>query len=119
MARSTASAVAPPDNSSLAAPAVKCGTTPCALRGAEAIKKVCAQFVELCRKLGLLSKASVAIDGSKFKAVNNRDKNFTEGKIELDYPTISSIPPYRPATACRTADGRPAWLAIRCSSRRG
>ena len=37
----------------------------------------------------------------------------------LDYPTISSIPPYRPATACRTADGRPAWLAIRCSSRRG
>ena len=43
-----------------------------------AIKKVCAQFVELCRKLGLLAKASVAIDGSKFKAVNNRDKNFTK-----------------------------------------
>jgi transposase len=35
-----------------------------------AIKKVCAQFVELCRKMGLLAKASVAIDGSKFKAVN-------------------------------------------------
>jgi transposase len=35
-----------------------------------AIKKVCAQFVELCRKMGLLTKASVAIDGSKFKAVN-------------------------------------------------
>ena len=48
----------------------------------EAIKKVCAQFVELCRKMGLLAKASVAIDGSKFKAVNNRDKNFTEAKIE-------------------------------------
>jgi hypothetical protein len=32
--------------------------------------------------MGLLSKASVAIDGSKFKAVNNRDKNFTSGKIE-------------------------------------
>jgi transposase len=47
-----------------------------------AIKKVCAQFVELCRSLGLLSKASVAIDGSKFKAVNNRDKNFTKGKVE-------------------------------------
>ena len=42
-----------------------------------AIKKVCSQFVELCRRLGLLTKASVAIDGSKFKAVNNRDKNFT------------------------------------------
>jgi transposase len=47
-----------------------------------AIKKVCAQFVELCRKMGLLAKASVAIDGSKFKAVNNRDKNFTVAKIE-------------------------------------
>jgi transposase len=47
-----------------------------------AIRKVCAQFVELCRKLGLLAKASVAIDGSKFKAVNNRDKNFTRGKVE-------------------------------------
>jgi transposase len=47
-----------------------------------AIRKVCAQFVELCRRIGLLSKASVAIDGSKFKAVNNRDKNFTRAKVE-------------------------------------
>ena len=47
-----------------------------------AIRKVCAQFVELCRRIGLLTKASVAIDGSKFKAVNNRDKNFTRGKVE-------------------------------------
>jgi len=47
-----------------------------------AIKKVCGQFVELCRSLGLLSKASVAIDGSKFKGVNNRDKNFTQAKVE-------------------------------------
>ena len=47
-----------------------------------AIKKVCAQFVELCREMGLLTTASVAIDGSKFKAVNNRDRNFTRGKVE-------------------------------------
>ena len=47
-----------------------------------AIRKVCAQFVALCRKLGLLTKPSVAIDGSKFKAVNNRDKNFTRAKME-------------------------------------
>jgi transposase len=47
-----------------------------------AIRKVCAQFVALCRKIGLLTKASVAIDGSKFKAVNNRDKNFTRAKME-------------------------------------
>jgi transposase len=47
-----------------------------------AIRKVCARFVELCREMGLLAKASVAIDGSKFKAVNNRDKNFTRAKME-------------------------------------
>jgi len=47
-----------------------------------AIKKVCTQFVELCRQMGLLAKASVAIDGSKFKAVNSRDNNFTKGKLE-------------------------------------
>src|SRR6202140_2873049 len=47
-----------------------------------AIKQVCVQFVELCRLMGLLTNASVAIDGSKFKAVNTRDKNFTRGKVE-------------------------------------
>jgi transposase len=47
-----------------------------------AIRKVCARFVELCREMGLLTKPSVAIDGSKFKAVNNRDKNFTRAKVE-------------------------------------
>jgi transposase len=47
-----------------------------------AIRKVCARFVELCRRLGLFAKASVAIDGSKFKAVNNRDRNFTKGKMK-------------------------------------
>jgi len=47
-----------------------------------AIRKVCARFVELCREMGLLATASVAIDGSKFKAVNNRDRNFTRAKVE-------------------------------------
>jgi transposase len=47
-----------------------------------AIRQVCARFVGLCRTLGLLTEASVAIDGSKFKAVNNRDKNFTRAKME-------------------------------------
>jgi transposase len=45
------------------------------------IRKVCAQFVELCRRIGVLKGAVVAVDGSKFKAVNNRDRNFTKGKI--------------------------------------
>jgi transposase len=47
-----------------------------------AIRKVCTRFVALCRTMGLLTEASVAIDGSKFKAVNNRDKNFTRAKMD-------------------------------------
>jgi transposase len=47
-----------------------------------AIRKVCTRFVALCRMMGLLTQASVAIDGSKFKAVNNRDKNFTRAKMD-------------------------------------
>src|SRR5499426_2650649 len=48
----------------------------------EAIRKVCARFIMLCRALDLFAEVSVAIDGSKFKAVNNRDKNFTRAKME-------------------------------------
>ena len=47
-----------------------------------AILEVCAQFIILCRRLDLFADASVAIDGSKFKAVNNRDRNFTRAKME-------------------------------------
>jgi len=47
-----------------------------------AIRATCRQFVMLCRQLDLFSEAVVAIDGSKFKAVNNRDKNFTPNKIQ-------------------------------------
>jgi transposase len=47
-----------------------------------AIKRVCARFVLLCRKLGLFGEAVIAIDGSKFKAVNNRDQNFTPAKMQ-------------------------------------
>lgn len=48
----------------------------------EAIRQVCGRFVLLCRQMGLLAGGSVAIDGSKFKAVNNRDRNFTKAKLE-------------------------------------
>lgn len=47
-----------------------------------AIRKVCQEFVLLCRKLNLFAEAFVAIDGSKFKAVNNRDRNFTAAKMK-------------------------------------
>ena len=48
----------------------------------EAIRLVCREFVMVCKKAGLLADAFVAIDGSKFKAVNNRDKNFTRAKMK-------------------------------------
>ena len=55
-----------------------------------AIRQVCTRFVGLCREMGLLAAASVAIDGSKFKAVNNRDRNFT--RAETARATPSSWP---------------------------
>ena len=48
----------------------------------QAIRKVCLEFVELCRELELFSATLVAIDGSKFKAVNSRDKNFTRKSVK-------------------------------------
>jgi translation elongation factor EF-Tu-like GTPase len=47
-----------------------------------AIQRVCREFVELSRQFGLFGDGTVAIDGSKFKAVNNRDKNFTPHKLK-------------------------------------
>ena len=49
---------------------------------AKAIRLVCREFVMICRKLNLFSEAFVAIDGSKFKAVKNRDRNFTRAKLK-------------------------------------
>ena len=67
------------------------------------IRKVCAQFVELCRRIGTLKGDCVAIDGSKFKAVNNRDRNFTSAKLKRRMEEIeSSISRY--LTALDTAD---------------
>jgi len=48
----------------------------------KAIRAVCREFVVLCRQLNLFADAIVAIDGSKFKAVNNRSKNFTRAKMK-------------------------------------
>jgi transposase len=48
----------------------------------KAIQQICREFVLICRKLELFTEAFVAIDGSKFKAVNNRDRNFTKAKMK-------------------------------------
>lgn len=69
----------------------------------KAIRGVCRQFVVLCQRLGLFAEALVAIDGSKFKAVNNRDRNFTSAKLQRRMEEIeSSISRY--LTALDTAD---------------
>ena len=67
------------------------------------IRKVCSQFVALCRQLNLLTETTIAIDGSKFKAVNNRDNNFTTNKVKRRREQIeASIERY--LTAMETED---------------
>jgi transposase len=56
----------------------------------EAIRLVCREFVMLCKKLNLLSEKLVAIDGSKFKAVNSRDQNFTKAKMTRRLKDVES-----------------------------
>ena len=82
----------------------------------KAICEVCRTFVALCRELDLLSEASVAIDGSKFKAVNARDKNFTEAKMKRRLERIDeSIARYMAQleTADRRGDAVPEAKVVR------
>src|SRR5258708_10027328 len=63
-----------------------------------AIRASCRHFVLLCRKLDLFCDPVVAIDGSKFKAVNNRDKNYTAYKLQRRIEQAeASIPRYLPS----------------------
>ncbi len=79
----------------------------------KAIRGVCWQFVVLCQQLGLFSEALVAIDGSKFKADNNRDRNFTSAKLQRRMEGIeSSINRY--LAALDTADRQePAVVKVK------
>jgi transposase len=75
----------------------------------QAIRRVCREFIVLCRDLKLFSEAIVAIDGSKFKAVNNRDKNFTEHKLKARMQQLEdSIARY--LTELDRADREPALV---------
>ena len=68
-----------------------------------AIRGACRQFIVLCRQFNLFSEAAVAVDGSKFKAVNNRDRNFTGAKVQKRMEQIeASITRY--LSALDTAD---------------
>lgn len=79
------------------------------------IRNVCRRFIVLCRDLKLFSQALVAIDGSKFKAVNTRDRNFTSGKVDKRQQQIEeSIQRY--LNALETADRtQPAELEAKTS----
>jgi transposase len=82
----------------------------------KAISNVCRQFIVLCRNLDLFSKSIVAIDGSKFKAVNNRDRNFTSGKVRARMQQIDeSIARY--LAAMETADRTQSDVAEAKTSR--
>jgi len=73
-----------------------------------AIRATCRRFVDLCRRLELFTHALAAIDGSKFKAVNARDKNYTRAKKRMDQVEASIA---RYMAAMETADrqeGEPA-----------
>ena len=75
-----------------------------------AIRATCRRFIELCRRLDLFSHAVTAIDGSKFKAVNTRDKNFTKGKLKKRMDQVeASIEHYM--AALETADRQEGELA--------
>jgi transposase len=82
----------------------------------KAIRNVCSQFIVLCRNLDLFSKSIVAIDGSKFKAVNNRDRNFTSAKVKARLQQIDeSIARY--LSAMETADRTQSDVAEAKTSR--
>jgi transposase len=75
-----------------------------------AIRATCRRFIELCRRLDLFAHAVAAIDGSKFKAVNTRDKNFTKAKLKKRMEQVeASIERY--LSALETADRQESELA--------
>jgi len=82
-----------------------------------AIRKVCRDFIVLCRQLDLFTSSLVAIDGSKFKAVNARDNNFTEAKMKRRLAQIErSISKY--LDQLETADRQEPAIAEAPTARR-
>jgi len=81
-----------------------------------AIKATCRQFIALCRKLDLFSDAVVAIDGSKFKAVNARDKSYTQSVIQRRMEQVeASVARYLAALSTRPTGTTPGCPRPRSS----
>ena len=84
------------------------------------IRAACRQFVEMCRQFGLVASVTVAVDGSRFKAVNTRDKNFTPGAIRRRMEQVdASIERYlvQLEAADRLEEGAPVPIAGRLTER--
>jgi len=47
------------------------------------IKNTCRAFIDVCRQLNMFTDVIVAIDGSKFKAVNSKENNYTPKKLQF------------------------------------
>jgi hypothetical protein len=82
----------------------------------KAIRNVCRQFVVVCLQLDLFSDAVVAIDGSKFKAVNSSDRDFTDATLKRRMEEIEAhITRYLgrarhgrpPGACCQTSENCP------------
>ncbi|WKW51494.1 IS1182 family transposase [Rhodomicrobium lacus] len=83
-----------------------------------AIRKVCREFIVVCGRAGLLTATTVAIDGSKFKAVNSRDRNFTQTKVAKRLEQIeASIERY--LSELETADRQPSTPEIKRTRLKG
>jgi len=81
-----------------------------------AIRATCRRFVDLCRRLELFTHAVAAIDGSKFKAVNARHRNFTKAKLKKRLEQVeASIERYM--AALETADRQEGEVAQAKSGR--
>ena len=77
-----------------------------------AIRKVCREFIVVCGRAGLLTATTVAIDGSKFKAVNSRDRNFTQTKVAKRLEQLeASIERY--LSELETADRQPSTPEVK------
>jgi transposase len=90
-------------------------------RNGAAICAACAQFIVICRNIGLFTRPLATIDGSKFKGVNARDKNFTRGKVRTRLDKLNEIiarylPRSMPLTARRAWMSHPAASACATSS---
>ena len=81
-----------------------------------AIRFACRQFVALCRGLNLFTQAIVAIDGSRFKVVNSRDRSFSRGSLERRMEQVEARTE-RYLSALETADRQEGELVEARSTR--